>query len=519
MPLTEPSSQTDQPAGAKPAQERKRSLTAWLLLLAVWFIAVPVAIYLTLAQADKDRQLLLLESVREQGRLAAVALTSFLNREEASPLIDLQAALEPFATEQTTMKMLLRPADAASVNDFFFVASAPVTSEATLEDERETLQRLGVFDRLAASCNVNLSLAERYTDPEGSEEIWTSITPVQTRWGCWALVVSHPLSGEIGALLGKPYWARPEMQVAAAIYFALAALVFAVFGTVRAALLSVHRLAQAKSDGDLSSVSFTETNRLNELSGVARELDRLVGTLQRAADSIREAAQDNAHAFKTPLAIIRQSLEPLRRAIPETDQRGRRALAIMEGATERLDQLVATARRVDETTAELLDPPRRRVDLSALVQRSLEGYSAILEREQLRLDASVQPGIYVRGSEDLVENVLENVLDNAVSVSSPGGRITVSLSRPTANTTEFVLSDEGPGVPPELLERIFDRNFTTRPERQMPGEQRTEEGSAWHAGIGLWVVRRNVSAMNGWVYAENSPRGGLTIRVTLPVTE
>jgi two-component system sensor histidine kinase ChvG len=499
-------------------EERKRSLTAWLLLLAVWFIAVPVAIYLTLAQADRERQILLLESVREQGRLVTVALTPFLNREDHSPLPELPDVIRPYATQETSMKMLFRPADSDEVNNFFFVASVPAAPDSTLKDERETLQQLGILDRLAASCSINLSLAQRYRDPAGQEEIWTSITPVQSRWGCWALVVSHPLSGEIGALLGKPYWARPEMQVAAAIYLALAALVFAVFGTVRAALLSVHRLAQAKSRGELATSSFMDVNRLTELSGVARELDRLVGTLQQASDSIRAAAQDNAHAFKTPLAIIRQSLEPLHRVVPNDEPRGRRALSVMEGAIERLDQLVATARRVDETTAELLDPPRRRIDLSALVERSLEGYSPILERHGIELEASCDPGIHVRGGEDLLENVLENILDNAVSVSQPGGRISVSLSQPTHNTVEFSLSDEGPGVPPELLDRIFDRNFSTRQLRAQSDEQRSE-GTSWHAGIGLWVVRRNIDAMNGWVYAENNPDRGLTIRFTLPATE
>jgi two-component system sensor histidine kinase ChvG len=190
----------------------------------------------------------------------------------------------------------------------------------------------------------------------------------------------------------------------------------------------------------------------------------------------------------------------------------------MEGAMERLDQLVATARRVDETTAELLDPPRRRIDLSALVERSLEGYSPILERHGIELDASVEPGIHVRGGEDLLENVLENILDNAVSVSPSGGKIVVSLSQPTRNTVEFALSDEGPGVAPELLDRIFDRNFSTRQLRTQPEEQRSE-GSAWHAGIGLWVVRRNIGAMNGWVYAENNQDRGLTIRFTMPAID
>jgi two-component system sensor histidine kinase ChvG len=176
----------------------------------------------------------------------------------------------------------------------------------------------------------------------------------------------------------------------------------------------------------------------------------------------------------------------------------------MEGALERLDHLVATARRVDETTAELLDPPRRRIDLSALVERTLEGYSPLLERQDLELEAIVAPGIQVRGGEDLLENVLENIVDNAISVSPRGGRITVVLTKPTDEAVEFVLSDEGPGVPPEWLDRIFDRSFSTRQQRTQPDGIDTDSGTAWHAGIG------------GWVYADNNADRGLTVRFTLP---
>ena len=68
------------------------------------------------------------------------------------------------------------------------------------------------------------------------------------------------------------------------------------------------------------------------------------------------------------------------------------------------------------------------------------------------------------------------------------------------------------------MHRIFDRNFTTRQLRSPIEERRDGEtdGTSWHAGIGLWVVRRNIGAMNGWVTAENNPDRGLTIRFTLP---
>jgi two-component system, OmpR family, sensor histidine kinase ChvG len=213
---------------------------------------------------------------------------------------------------------------------------------------------------------------------------------------------------------------------------------------------------------------------------------------------------------------MRQSMEPLRRLLADSGPRGQRALSVMEGALERLDHLVATARRVDETTAELLDPPRRRIDLSALVERTLEGYSPLLERQNLELEAFVAPGIQIRGGEDLLENVLENIVDNAISVSPRGGRITVVLTKPTDDTVELLLSDEGPGVPPELLDRIFDRSFSTRQQRTQPEAANAESGTSWHAGIGLWVVRRNIAAMGGWVYADNNADRGLTVRFTLP---
>src|SRR3546814_17371183 len=93
--------------------------------------------------------------------------------------------------------------------------------------------------------------------------------------------------------------------------------------------------------------------------------------LQDSAESIRLAAEDNAHAFKTPIAIMRQSLEPLRRLVAPEEVRGQRALDVLEVSIDRLDHLVAYARRLEETTAQLLHPPRHRICLPRIVERLL----------------------------------------------------------------------------------------------------------------------------------------------------
>jgi two-component system sensor histidine kinase ChvG len=248
-------------------------------------------------------------------------------------------------------------------------------------------------------------------------------------------------------------------------------------------------------------------------------MDRLIQTLRASADGIRNAAEDNAHAMKTPIAIMRQSLEPLKRIVPLSETRGRRAMAVLENSIDRLDQLVSTARRMDEAMAELLDPPRQRVDLSRLLTRMMVAYGTVIESRGLKLATSVEDNVVVRASEDLLETVVENIVDNSISVTPKGGRINVALRR-NKRWADMIITDEGPGVPPDDLERIFERRFSNRP--QGPVEAGVEaagvsEPSSVHAGIGLWIVRRNIEAIGGRVAAENRASGGLVMTIQVPL--
>src|ERR1700738_2609429 len=114
------------------------------------------------------------------------------------------------------------------------------------------------------------------------------------------------------------------------------------------------------------------------LADVAAEFDRMVDALHRSAADIRRTAEDNAHAFKTPIAVIRQSVEPLRRALPEGNQRAQRAIGILEHSLDRLDGLVASARSLDEATADLISEPRVPVDLGGVIGGLIQIRSAML---------------------------------------------------------------------------------------------------------------------------------------------
>jgi two-component system sensor histidine kinase ChvG len=275
-------------------------------------------------------------------------------------------------------------------------------------------------------------------------------------------------------------------------------------------VLRFERVARALRLGSGPRRSFTEQTEIAELDGVAAEFDRLVATLSHTADSIRRRAEDNAHAFKTPVAIMRQSIEPLRRAITEGNVRGQRAVEVMEQAVDRLDHLVDDARRLDESVAELLDPPRRPVDLTRLLRQMARAYRGLAEGRGVLLQAELSEGMTVLGSEELIETAVEAVLDNAIGFTPAGGHVRLQLGR-SGSRAEIAVADDGPGIPAEHRDRIFERGFSLRPQAEHGAY-----GEA-HAGIGLWMARRYLEALGGGIKAENRSGRGLLMRLDLPL--
>jgi two-component system sensor histidine kinase ChvG len=407
------------------------------------------------------------------------------------------------------VKLLFAP---AGTEGFFYVASWPVVSTAQLDAERQTLDQQGVLGRLSASCDGEFPFALRYATPKGDDEVVTSVTPLKTPAGCWVLVTSSSAASLPGTNLGRPYWASSEVRVAAAIYLAMVLLTVTTFWSVRRGLRRFTERARTIRERRAGGGSFRAQNDIPELADVAEEFDHMVEVLDASARDIRRAAEDNAHAFKTPIAVIRQSLEPLRRALPPENQRGLRAIGLIETSLDKLDGLVASARRLDEATADVMDMPRSDVDLSQVLGRLLQAHAEMLVERRLSLKGHIASNVLVHANPEMVETVIENLLDNAVSFSPQGESIGVRLE-PRDGFAELLIGDSGPGVAPENLTRIFDRYFS---QRHPPA---LTEGHDTHFGIGLWIARRNVEALGGTIEAENRAPSGLLMRVRLPLAE
>ena len=197
-------------------------------------------------------------------------------------------------------------------------------------------------------------------------------------------------------------------------------------------------------------------------------------------------ASDVSHEFKNPLASIRSAAEIANSSADPGERRTMLAMILED--VSRLERLLTGVReisRIDSGAAE--DEGEAAVDVREIASRVVTSARRRTSGRDLRFvvegeaaGAWVPPG--------RLEQVVENLVDNAVSFSPPGGVVTVTVGRDNGFTLLRV-ADEGPGVPPENRERIFDRFFSFRPL----------EKKGAHAGLGLSIVKAIAESHGGAV--------------------
>jgi two-component system sensor histidine kinase ChvG len=497
-----------------PSKPRRRIRRIWSLAgktacLSLIFVLVPLFLYLQFRTSNEESQALLLRSVREQGRTISQALLPSLRTAATDSFSQLGERLAQFVGTVTTIKLLLAPAGSPA-DDFYYVASWPPVEESNLAAERSLLLQQGVLDRLAQGCRGEIPFSSIYHRPTGGAEIVTAVTPLSTPAGCWAVIASFSGDAFPSLHLGQPYWATPTIQIAAIVYLIMVTITFSTLLGIGAGLRRFAARARQIRENGPGAGRFARGNEPPELADVAAEFDRMVEALYRSAAEMRQAAEDNAHAFKVPIGVIRQAVEPLQRVLPPESQRGQRALQMIEASLDRLDGLVASARRLDEATADLMTEPRVAVDLGPIAKKLVDEYAMIASGRGVSLNAELGSGNLVLATAEMIETVLENLVENAISFSPNGGEVKVRLMR-EHDMAQITVSDQGPGVPAAELGHIFDRYHSERKIAE------TSNRSPTYFGIGLSIVRRNVEALDGNVAAENQSPRGLVVRVSLPL--
>jgi two-component system sensor histidine kinase HydH len=206
-----------------------------------------------------------------------------------------------------------------------------------------------------------------------------------------------------------------------------------------------------------------------------------------------------AHEVRNPLASIKLKLHLARRAGADADRLAN-AFAVIQAEVERLDRLVARLL----TLAKPTEPAKAPTDLARLLKARMELWESRAAEAGIALElqlwsALAEPALVDR---ERLAQIIDNLLANAVeALQQRGGRITVALERPTPSLARIAVADTGPGVPPELVERVFEPFFTTR-----------KDGT----GLGLFLSAELARSLGGELRYRQRPGGGAGFEVTLP---
>jgi two-component system sensor histidine kinase ChvG len=451
--------------------------------------------------------------LRHRGWLIAQALSPTLDQtgDMSGPALNDQ--LQHLADDGSILKLMFRPNVKGGSGDFYFIASAPkVTAQETGAD-LDTLAQHGILKSLSDSCSWDKPVEIRQQQAGGAEEVMTSIIPITGRQGCWVLITATNSSDFLRTAYGRPFWQTENVRMAAVIYLVFAALALLVALNMRGALRRFRAVArEIRRSGTDHGATFANRNTLPELAGVAADFDRLVDDMHRVAQDIRRTAEDNAHSVKAPLAVIRSSLPAIRRAIPADDQRALRSAELIDSALTRLSSLVSMAQRLGNETADFIEAPKLKINLTAVVGDGFRNARDISAEKNIRFVRNLDASIQVLAPEGIMDVIVENILDNAIGFSPRDGTISTTL-RKTGREIELRIEDEGPGIDAARIDHIFERNYSHRPNKE---HQPNPSAEPSHAGLGLWIVQRYVEALGGKVAASNRASGGLCIRISLP---
>lgn len=286
-----------------------------------------------------------------------------------------------------------------------------------------------------------------------------------------------------------------------AVIFVPIILLLVWVGVTRA-LQPMLAMAREVNRRESASLAPLEPERLpREVMPFIAALNRLFARVDDALRREREFTDNAAHELRTPLAAMKTQIQVLQRRTHEGPAL-RDGLADLLGAANRanrtVEQLLAFARL--QNLQEVAAP----VDLSDLVMEVLREASPLAVARGQELEADVAPRMTLAGAATALRLLVRNLVENAIKYTPGDGTITVILEPDASGRIRLSVSDTGPGIPAEHLDRIFDRFF------------RIERSGEMGSGLGLAMVRWVADLHRADIEVANRDGKGLTVWVTFP---
>jgi two-component system sensor histidine kinase ChvG len=365
---------------------------------------------------------------------------------------------------------------------------------------------LAVPGALAPEPGVLTDLYRRFVDRRGEPRFITSTAPIYDG-------SHHSQIGQLDVTQAANRWeglrdrALTRMLDLTLAISAIAVIVTFAFAARLAVRLSrLRRASETALTREGLVTEFAETAAPDELGDVARSFSRLLGRLNEYTGYLRSLAGKLAHEIRTPLTIVRSSLENLESE--EVSPAARQYVDRARHGSERLNAILiamGAATRVEEAIG---SAERSRFDLTPVIASAVSAYRVAFPERQFAAELESDT-IEIDGAPDLIVQLLDKLIDNAVDFSPAGATITVRLRRePVAAVLE--VDNPGPPLAPETRNRLFESLW----------QSRSGSDSRPHFGLGLYIVRLIAEYHRGGVAAADLPDGeGARFGVRLPLAD
>ncbi len=365
-----------------------------------------------------------------------------------------------------------------------------------------------IYEEVGLALGGLSATMERMNDR--GELIVSVAVPVQRFRAVLGVLLLSTEGGDIDEIVRAERLAIVEVFLIALSVAILLSVVLA--GTIAEPVRRLAETAERVSRGVSERVEIPDfTERRDEIGDLSGALRGMTKALYGRIDAIEAFAADVAHELKNPLTSIRSAVETLEIAKDEAARQ--RLMEVIQHDIRRIDRLISDISEASRLDAELSREEQTLVNMATLAETIAdmfnttgadEGRMVRVEIDDADAGSGDRSAYNVRGMDRRIGQVLRNLIDNALSFSPPGANVLVRV-RAVDGLVRLTVEDEGPGIPPDSLERIFERFHTDR-----------EGDFGRHSGLGLSISKQIVEVHRGAIYAGNREGGGACFTVDLP---
>lgn len=261
---------------------------------------------------------------------------------------------------------------------------------------------------------------------------------------------------------------------------------------------TVDRLEHISSPNELGE-PFPEPNTY-EIRVLNNALNTMLTQIKSSFDDQRKFIQNASHELLTPLSIIRQKAEKLISDSEEPDPSSLERLHEIQQTAVRLTRLsnaLLLISRVENKQYEMSDE----IDIIQIVERVLKELADFTEIKEITIETECSRAANIKGNRELIHSAVYNIIQNAIKFSPDGGKIRISIAENASDQIVLSVKDEGPGIPEDLIDQVFDRF--------RKGDKLSGHGSS-SPGLGLSIVK-SICELHGCEYkAVNNPDKGVS---------